>query len=246
MTVGPWKLVGFAALFFAAEQPTAPAEPRFEVVSIHPIAPNEPPLVRDQNFTPILPGGQYADSRAGLLFMITFYDVKNPSTQLIGLPNWARNQTFSVSAKPPQGFPTLPPDENREQVRLMMRTMLTDRFHLRLHNNFLGGGVSAERPARCAGVPGHRRADARTERARLAERTGARRLPVIFITGHGDVPTSVRAMKAGATEFLTKPFCEQEFLQAVNEALQRDRESRKRRARLAELQYRYQSLTPRE
>ncbi len=71
-------------------------------------------------------------------------------------------------------------------------------------------------------------------------------IPVIFITGHGDVPTSVRAMKAGATEFLTKPFCEQEFLQAVSEALKRDREGRERRARLAELQYRYQSLTPRE
>jgi FixJ family two-component response regulator len=71
-------------------------------------------------------------------------------------------------------------------------------------------------------------------------------IPVIFITGHGDVPTSVRAMKAGATEFLTKPFCEQEFLHAVNEALQRDRESRERQARLAELHYRYQSLTPRE
>lgn len=71
-------------------------------------------------------------------------------------------------------------------------------------------------------------------------------IPIIFITGHGDVPTSVRAMKAGATGFLTKPFCEQEFLHAVNEALQSDRESRERRARLAELQDRYQSLTPRE
>jgi FixJ family two-component response regulator len=71
-------------------------------------------------------------------------------------------------------------------------------------------------------------------------------IPIIFITGHGDVPTSVRAMKAGATEFLTKPFCEQEFLQAVNSALQRDRESREHRATLAELQHRYESLTPRE
>ena len=71
-------------------------------------------------------------------------------------------------------------------------------------------------------------------------------IPVIFITGHGDVPTSVRAMKAGATEFLTKPFCEQEFLKAVSEALNRDREGRERRTRLAVLQHRYQSLTPRE
>jgi FixJ family two-component response regulator len=72
------------------------------------------------------------------------------------------------------------------------------------------------------------------------------RIPIIFISGHGDVPTSVRAMKAGAMDFLTKPFCEREFLHAVGAALERDRTGREHRARLDDLQQRYQSLTPRE
>lgn len=71
-------------------------------------------------------------------------------------------------------------------------------------------------------------------------------IPIIFISGHGDVHTSVRAMKAGAMDFLTKPFCEREFLHAVGAALERDRTGREHRARLDELQQRYQSLTPRE
>ena len=138
MAFGPWKRIGFAALFLAAalaaQQPTAPAEPRFEVVSIRPVPPNPPLLIRDQDFTPVLPGGQYIDSRTVLLFMITFaYNVKNPSMQLVGLPDWAKARAFSVSAKPAQGFPTLPPAENNEQVRLMLRAMLADRFHLQLH-----------------------------------------------------------------------------------------------------------------
>jgi FixJ family two-component response regulator len=76
-------------------------------------------------------------------------------------------------------------------------------------------------------------------------RTG-RQIPIIFMTGHGDVPTSVRAMKAGASDFLTKPFCESEFLRAVAAALERDRVGREHRARLDELKQRYQSLTPRQ
>lgn len=71
-------------------------------------------------------------------------------------------------------------------------------------------------------------------------------IPIIFITGHGDVPTSVRAMKAGAVEFLTKPFGDQELLEAVGQAIGRDRKARLRRAELAELRSRYESLTPRE
>ncbi len=71
-------------------------------------------------------------------------------------------------------------------------------------------------------------------------------MPIIFLTGRGDIPMSVRAMKAGAVEFLTKPFRKPEFLDAVNEALLRDRESRKRRAETAELEKRLRTLTPRE
>ena len=71
-------------------------------------------------------------------------------------------------------------------------------------------------------------------------------LPVIFITGHGDIPMSVRAMKAGAVEFLTKPFKDQDLLDALRDALARDQSARQQRAELARLQARYDLLTPRE
>jgi FixJ family two-component response regulator len=71
-------------------------------------------------------------------------------------------------------------------------------------------------------------------------------IPIVFITGHGDVPTSVRAMKAGALEFLTKPFSDQELLDAIGKAIERHRVARRRRAELNELSALYASLTPRE
>jgi FixJ family two-component response regulator len=71
-------------------------------------------------------------------------------------------------------------------------------------------------------------------------------LPIIFITGHADVPMSVRAMKAGAVEFLTKPFRGQELLDAIQEAIARDRKAASERAQMSELQTRFDSLTPRE
>ena len=71
-------------------------------------------------------------------------------------------------------------------------------------------------------------------------------LPIVFITGHGDIPMSVRAMKAGAVEFLTKPFREQELLEAIRQAVERDRVSRQDRQELAELRHRHDTLTPRE
>ena len=71
-------------------------------------------------------------------------------------------------------------------------------------------------------------------------------IPIIFITGHGDIPMSVRAMKAGAVEFLTKPFRDQDLLDAIQQALERDRRARSQQADNAELHKRYESLTPRE
>jgi FixJ family two-component response regulator len=71
-------------------------------------------------------------------------------------------------------------------------------------------------------------------------------LPVIFLTGHGDVPMTVRAMKAGAVEFLTKPFDEQMLLDAIHAAIERDRERRREAANLAGLKSRYGGLTDRE
>ena len=71
-------------------------------------------------------------------------------------------------------------------------------------------------------------------------------IPIIFITGHGDIQMSVRAMKAGAIEFLTKPFRDQDLLDAIHEALDKDRERRRRDAEVAELQASFAALTPRE
>jgi len=71
-------------------------------------------------------------------------------------------------------------------------------------------------------------------------------IPIVFITGHGDIPMSVQAMKGGAVEFLTKPFRDQQLLDAVQQAIARDREERERRAAMADIRQRYESLTPRE
>ena len=72
------------------------------------------------------------------------------------------------------------------------------------------------------------------------------RIPIVFITGHGDIPMSVRAMKAGAIEFLTKPFRDQDLLDAIRVALERDRARRQQEKEASELQQRFASLTPRE
>ncbi len=71
-------------------------------------------------------------------------------------------------------------------------------------------------------------------------------IPIIFITAHGDIPMSVRAMKAGAVEFLTKPFRDQDLLEAIKSSLDRDRLRRQEEGELAELRKRFQSLTSRE
>ncbi len=73
-----------------------------------------------------------------------------------------------------------------------------------------------------------------------------RELPIIFITGHGDIPMTVQAMKGGAIEFLTKPFRDQDLLDAINIGLSRDRASRDNKKALAALRERFASLSPRE
>src|ERR1700676_5122597 len=72
------------------------------------------------------------------------------------------------------------------------------------------------------------------------------RIPIIFITGHGDIPMTVKAMKSGAVEFLTKPFRDQELLDAINQALDQDRLTRQQQSELAELRKCYGVLTARE
>jgi FixJ family two-component response regulator len=76
--------------------------------------------------------------------------------------------------------------------------------------------------------------------------TAGVQIPIIFITAHGDIPMSVGALKAGAVEFLTKPFRDQDLLDAIQQALQRDRAAREQQVEIRELQNRYQSLTARE
>ena len=71
-------------------------------------------------------------------------------------------------------------------------------------------------------------------------------IPIIFLTGHGDIPMTVRAMKAGALEFLTKPFDDEDLLEAIHEAIKRDRIARRERTNMRMLYDRYSSLTPRE
>jgi FixJ family two-component response regulator len=71
-------------------------------------------------------------------------------------------------------------------------------------------------------------------------------IPVIFITGHGDIPMTVKAMKSGAVEFLTKPFRERDLLDAIHQALDRDQALRQQQSSLAEVRKRYESLTARE
>jgi FixJ family two-component response regulator len=71
-------------------------------------------------------------------------------------------------------------------------------------------------------------------------------IPIVFITGHGDIPMSVQAMKGGAVEFLTKPFRDQHLVDAVQQAIALDRVQARQRAELAEVRRRYESLTPRE
>jgi FixJ family two-component response regulator len=72
------------------------------------------------------------------------------------------------------------------------------------------------------------------------------RIPIIFITGHGDIPMTVKAMKSGAVEFLTKPFLDHDLLAAIHQALERDQATRQQQSNLAELRERYETLTARE
>jgi FixJ family two-component response regulator len=90
-------------------------------------------------------------------------------------------------------------------------------------------------------LPGLGGLDLQRELARTGDH-----LPIIFITGHGDIPMTVRAMKDGAIEFLTKPFRDQELLDAINLGIERDRERRREAGAVADLRARFQSLTARE
>jgi uncharacterized protein (TIGR03435 family) len=143
MTFDARNQFGLAIIVFAANLAAQHlVVPRFEVVAIRPVSPNSPPVMRDQNFTPVLPGGGYNNSRTPLSSLIAFaYKVKFVDMQLTGLPKWAQKELFAVAARPREDFPALPADQNTEQVRLMMRAMLADRFHLKLHTETRKGSM---------------------------------------------------------------------------------------------------------
>ncbi len=134
---------GFAALLLTSRTPAAEVnEPGFEVVSIRPVPPNAPVILRSADFTPILPGGRFSDARTNLFSLITIaYDVNNPSRHLLGLPKWAREKAFAVSAQPADGFPNLPPEENERAVKAMLRRMLAKHFQLKIHKESRVGPI---------------------------------------------------------------------------------------------------------
>jgi uncharacterized protein (TIGR03435 family) len=109
-------------------------DPTFDVVAIRAVPANAPPMMREQGFNPVLPGGQFVDPRITLWSMIAFaYTVPNASMALVGLPKWAEDESYAVAAKAAPSESALSPAANREQVRLMMRSMLAERFHLKVH-----------------------------------------------------------------------------------------------------------------
>src|SRR5262249_16380287 len=101
--------------------------------------------------------------------------------------------------------------------------------------------AAAWSPSECRGGAGVRGLDFQAELAKANIHT-----PVIFMTGHGDIPMSVQAMKAGAVDFLTKPFRDQDMLDAVATAIERDRSRRKDEQRLSDVRARFDGLTERE
>ncbi|HOQ47653.1 MAG TPA: TIGR03435 family protein [Bryobacteraceae bacterium] len=135
--------LGLAALLLTSRTPAAEVnEPEFEVVSIRPVPPNAPNILRSADFTPILPGGRFSDPRTTLFFMIAIaYDVNNPSRHLLGLPKWAHEKAYAVSAQPADGFPDLPPEENKRAVKAMLRRMLAKHFQLKIQKETWVGPI---------------------------------------------------------------------------------------------------------
>jgi uncharacterized protein (TIGR03435 family) len=120
-------------LFLLPTLLAAQPEPHFDVVSIRIVPPNTPNTMREIGFSSVHPGGQYIDPRDSISSLVVFAYHLPAYFQLTGVPEWAKNQSYAISAKPASDFPALPPAENTEQVRLMMRALLADRFHLKLH-----------------------------------------------------------------------------------------------------------------
>jgi uncharacterized protein (TIGR03435 family) len=128
-------------ILLASAAAAQPGPPRFDVVSIRPVPPNAPMRIVDPNSSAFLPGGKFVD-RASVRYLIAIaYNIDYADRRVEGMPKWANEEPFDVSAQPAPGFPALPPNENQEQVRLMVQTLLAERFHLRLHTETRRGPV---------------------------------------------------------------------------------------------------------
>ncbi|MEO5925921.1 MAG: TIGR03435 family protein [Bryobacteraceae bacterium] len=119
----------------------AAAQPKFDVVSIH-VRDPKAGMVVDPNLPDVRPGGVYVTQSTPLLFLLSFaYNIKDPALTLSGLPKWAEQTSFLISANAGSDFPKLSEAENNEQVRLMVRAMLEDRFRLKIHKESRSGAV---------------------------------------------------------------------------------------------------------
>ncbi len=127
-----WQVVFILSLLTPLVAQTQDAVKRFETVAIHVIPPNAPPTIRGAAASSVFPGGRFTDPRIPLSVLIAFaYDVRQ-GAYVVGLPKWAENTSYSITAKAGEAFSASSPADNETQVRLMMRTMLSERFNLQL------------------------------------------------------------------------------------------------------------------
>lgn len=114
---------------------------KFEVVSIRALPPSAAPVVLPSEWMPVQPGGRFSSPSSTLTSLILFaYEVRHWDVRLLGLPNW-HTKRFAISASAGADFPPLPSEKNVDQVRLMVREMLADRFRLRLHTEMRQGAI---------------------------------------------------------------------------------------------------------
>jgi uncharacterized protein (TIGR03435 family) len=107
---------------------------RFEAVSIKPFVSTGTPLMFPNGWTPFLPGGKFTHPVVSLKGLIAYaYSVRHPDMQIVGLPPWAQTSLFSVEATPGEALKDISPERQRGQMLLMLQTMLSDRFSLKIH-----------------------------------------------------------------------------------------------------------------
>lgn len=131
-----WKrlTVAILGLMLPVVARSEDAVKRFDTVAIHVVPVDAPVLSRPAGASSVFPGGKFIDQRIPLIVMIGFaYGVHN-GEDVVGLPKWAENTSYSITATAGKDFSATSPEDNEAQLRLMMRTMLSDRFHLQIQS----------------------------------------------------------------------------------------------------------------